>query len=178
MPDRKTSKGGQFTDRERQELKRLHAQGKTRNDIATLMKRSPRTISMYAERLGLAFDRTATAAATEARKMDFKARRAAIIEKLYGVVEDDLTYLAPGQKYELIEVSSGTAVGYEPKRLPAQDRRALVQSVSAAMTAAARLEAVDGDPGVDAARSMLGSLDEAIRKVAGLDAGEDDTGEG
>ena len=36
---------------------------------------------------------------------------------------------------------------------------------------------VGGDPGVDAARSMLGALAEGLNKAAGLDAREDDSGE-
>ena len=175
MPGRKTSKGGPFTRKERNELRRLHAQGKSRNDIATTMKRSTRTISVYAEQMGLGFDRTATAAATEARMQDFKARRAAIIEELYGLAEDDLAYLKGGE-YELIEVSSGSAVEYKPTRLPAQDRRALVQSISSAMTTANRMEAIDNTNGVDEGISLLGQLatglTAAYQAMAGGDGSE------
>lgn len=167
-----------FTEKERNTLRRLHAEGKSRNQIATLMRRSSRTISVYAEQLGLTFDRTKTAVATEARKTDAKARRAAIVEQLYDVVEDELAYLNGAQPYDLMEVSSGTAVAYTPKRLPAQDRKALLTGVGSAMATAARLEAIDGDPGVEAARSMLGNLAEGLNKLAGLDGGEDTGGEG
>lgn len=145
------------TDKDRKKLKELHAAGKGRNQIARELKRSPRTISVLAEELGLTFDRTMTAVATQARVIDSKARRAAIIAGLYDVAEDDLTYLKD-DTFELVEVSMGAPVRYETNRLPAQDRKALITGISTATTAAARLEALDTNNGVDDAKSMLGQL--------------------
>lgn len=146
------------TDDERAEIRRLHAAGVGRNEIARRIGRGSRTVSEYCQKHGLTFDRTKTAAATEAKMIDAKARRAAIAARLYGLAEADLAYLEGAEKYELIEVSSGQAVQYTPKRLPAQDRRALVQSVNTALASAARLEALDTNNGVDDAKSMLGQL--------------------
>lgn len=154
-----------FSDTEITELKRLHGLGLGRNAIARQMKRSLRGISVHAERLNLSFDRTATAAATEAKKMDAKARRAAIIEGLYDVAEDELAYLKQEDDYDLVEVSLGKPVKYKVGRLPAQDRKALVSSISTATSAAARLEALDGDPSLDAGLSMLGALADGVRKI-------------
>lgn len=147
-----------FSKKEIAELRRLHGLGLGRNAIATKMGRSTRAVSVHAERLDLTFDRTKTAAATEAKMQDAKARRAAIIGQLYDVVEDELAYLSGSQKYELIEVSSGTAVKFSPKRLPAQDRKALLTGVGSAMATAARLEALDSNNGVDEGISLLGQL--------------------
>lgn len=176
MPRRYTLRGP-VTEEERETFRRLHAEGKGRNEIHRITGRSDRTITVHCEAMGLSFDRTATAAAPRVRAIDLKARRQAIIEQLYDITEDDLGYLKGREKYELVEVSSGSAVRFSPKRLPAQDRRALVQSVSAALTAAARLEAVDTNNGVDDATSMLGKL------ASGLSAAytamtEEDSGEG
>jgi hypothetical protein len=146
-----------FSDEEIAELKRLHGLGLGRNAIARAMKRSLRAISVHAAKLGLTFDRHATASATEAKMQDAKARRAAIIDQLYAVVEDELAYLKSGE-YDLIEVSSGSAVKYKPKRLPAQDRKALLTGVGSAMATAARLEALDTNNGVDEGISLLGQL--------------------
>lgn len=74
-------------------------------------------------------------------------------------------------------MSSGTAVPFSPKRLPAQDRRALVQSASAALNSAARLEAVDGDPAVEEGRSVLGALAAGFARLAQA-PGEDSAEEG
>lgn len=116
-----------------------------------------------------------TAVATEARVIDSKARRVAIIAGLYDVAEDDLPYLKD-DTYDLVQVSMGAPVRYETSRLPAQDRKALITAVSTATTSAARLEALEGDPGTEAARSMLVGLADGIRKLA--DAQEDTAGEG
>jgi hypothetical protein len=160
------------TDDDRQQLRALHADGHGRNEIARRMKRSPRTISVLAEELGLDFDRTHTAVATEARKVDAKARRAAIIDGLYDVVEDDLGYLKQGGDYAMAEVSMGDVVRYELDRLTAQDRKALIGGISTATTAAAKLEAIDSNGGADEAKSMLGQL------AAGLTAAYEAMNEG
>lgn len=170
--------GGQHprvTAEDEQRVRELHAQGLGRNAIAREIGRGPRTVSVIADRLNLTFDRTHTAVATEARKTDAKARRTAIIEALYDVVEDDLAYLQD-DTYDLVEVSMGAPVRYDVNRLPAQDRKALITSISTATTALAKLEALEGDPANGEARSMLLDLSNALRAAAG--APEDDDGEG
>ncbi|MGA5198151.1 hypothetical protein [Streptomyces exfoliatus] len=104
--------GGQHarvTQADEQKVRELHAQGLGRNAIARQIGRSPLTVAVIADRLQLSFDRTHTAVAAEARKGDAKARRAAIIEGLYDVVE----------------ASMGASVRYGVNRLPAQGRKAL-----------------------------------------------------
>jgi transposase len=86
-PKKKTSKGGPFTDEERSELRRLHADGLSRNEIAREMRRSSRTISVYAAEEHLSFDRTLTEEATRARKADLEERRVILAEALQGDAE-------------------------------------------------------------------------------------------
>ncbi|MFJ4009451.1 helix-turn-helix domain-containing protein [Streptomyces sp. NPDC090026] len=77
------SKKGPVTDGERDEIRRLHAAGKGRNDIAKHLHRSGRTISDQAKRMGLNFERgIEVAQATEARKLDLDARRVQLAEDL------------------------------------------------------------------------------------------------
>lgn len=65
-----------ITDRDREQVRRLHAAGKSRNAIAREIKRSASTVSKIAEALGLTFAGGArVAAATEARRADAAARR-------------------------------------------------------------------------------------------------------
>ncbi|MFF0744201.1 helix-turn-helix domain-containing protein [Streptomyces sp. NPDC004111] len=65
-----------ITDRDRAEVRRLHAEGKSRNQIARSTGRSASTISKIARAEGLAFSGGArVAAATEARRADAAARR-------------------------------------------------------------------------------------------------------
>lgn len=166
------------TEEEREEIRRLHGEGRGRNEIATIIGRGLRTVSVHCEKMGLTFDRTATAAATEAKIIDAKARRAALISGLYDIAEDDLAYLKQGGDYRLVEVSSGKAVRYRADRLPAQDRRVLVNAISTAMSAATRLEALDTNNGVDDARSMVGQLMVGLKAVYDGQRAADEEAEG
>ncbi|MGW7198469.1 helix-turn-helix domain-containing protein [Streptomyces chryseus] len=64
------------TDEDRAEVVRLHGQGKGRNEIAKLLRRSGKTISDIAAAAGLSFERAAEVrAATEVRQADLAALR-------------------------------------------------------------------------------------------------------
>lgn len=68
--------GKPIRDRDREQVRRLHAEGKSRNEIARQAGRSAATVSKIARELGLAFSGGArVAAATEARRADAAARR-------------------------------------------------------------------------------------------------------
>lgn len=165
------------TAADEQQVRDLHAQGYGRNAIARELGRSPRTVSVIAQKLGLTFDRTATAVATEARVIDGRARRADLVARLYAVALDDLDHLQAAGPHELVEVSAGQAVRYTVARLPALERRALITGISTAITAAAKLEALESDPAAEQGRSMLLNLADGIRRLAGAPP-EDDDGEG
>ncbi|MYR45075.1 helix-turn-helix domain-containing protein [Streptomyces sp. SID5910] len=169
-----------FTDEEITELKRLHAEGLGRNAIAREMGRSLRGVSVHAERLGLTFDRTMTALATQAKVTDAKARRAAIVQRLYARTERLLDQLDDADNGGF-KFTTSTVNGIETESLdhvPGQEEKALAGAITQYMNQAVKLEQLDGDPGVEAARSMLGSLAEGLTKLAGLDGGGDDSGEG
>lgn len=172
-----TSTQRPITDEDRKRVRELHAQGLGRNAIAREMGRGRRSVSDLAAEMGLTFDRTATAVATEARKIDAAARRAALIERYYEQAHKQLDRL-DRDEHTIKEVSLGKVVTYSTPDLPASDVRALLQASIAASTQAAKLEALDGDPGTEVARSMLAGLAEGIRKLADADAQEDTSGEG
>lgn len=162
------------TEEDRERLRQLHAQGLGRNAIARELKRSPRTISVLAEQLGLSFDRTMTAVATQARVIDAKARRAALIDRAYTRAERIFDRLeadvVDGYKF-----TSTTVNGIETKQLdhvPAPEERSLATAAGHYLTQAAKLEALDTTNGVDDAKSMLGAL------AAGLNAAYDAMNEG
>ncbi|MFF5670274.1 helix-turn-helix domain-containing protein [Streptomyces hygroscopicus] len=170
------------TEEDYKAVRKLAAKGKGRNEIAREIGRSSRTVSEIAAKLDppITFDRTATAVATEARKIDAKARRAAIIERTYARIEKlhDRLDAADSGNYKF---TTNTVNGIETQRLdhvPAQDEKALAGAITQYLGQAVKLEQLDGDPGVEAARSMLSTLAEGLNKLAGLDAGEDDSGEG
>lgn len=164
------------TDKERAAVRRLAAEGKGRNEIARELERSPRTISLIAEKLDppVTFDRTMTAVATQARVMDAKARRAALVlraytraEKIYDRLEADET---TGYKF-----TSTTVNGIETRTLdhvPGPEERSLATAAGQYLAQAAKLEALDTNNGVDDAKSMLGQL------AAGLTAAYNAMNEG
>lgn len=165
------------TDEERAEIRRLHAEGHGRNEIARRIGRGTRTVSIIAEAYGLTFDRTRTAIATEARVIDAKARRAALVQRAYARAEKLFQRLEADEDGGFTYTAT-TINGIETEHLdhvPGQEEKALAASISSYLTQAARLEQIDGDPGLDAARSMLGGLAEGLRRIA---EAPEDTGEG
>ena len=60
-----------ITDDEREQVRHLHAEDKTRNQIARAIKRSGSTVSKSAKDIDLSFERgSEVVAATEARRLD------------------------------------------------------------------------------------------------------------
>ncbi len=148
------------TEEELAEIRRLHGEGHGRNEISRRIGRGLRTISVHAAKMGLDFDRTATAVATQAKVIDAKARRTAIIERLYARVETTLDRLdraaEGGFKY-----TTSTGQGIDTVSLdhvPGQEEKAFAAAVGQYLNQATRLEALDSNNGVDDAKSMLGQL--------------------
>lgn len=151
-------------------VRHLHAQGLGHNEIVRDIGCAPATLAKIVKHLGLTFDRTRTAQATKAKQVDAAARRAAIVERLYGQAEAILDRLeAP--EHNLVEVSAGKAVKYTHDRLPPRDIHALINSIGAASEKAVRLEKLDARDGADDVASMLGKLGDALLTASeGLDS--------
>lgn len=77
----------QWGESEDTQLRALHGQGLPARQIAIQMEWGVSSVSRRASRLGLAFDRSTTAAATQAAKQDAKARQAALELDLLGDIE-------------------------------------------------------------------------------------------
>lgn len=70
-----------ITDLDREQVRRLHTEGKSRNQIARSIGRGAATVSKIASELGLTFAGGArVVAATEARRADAAARRAQLAD--------------------------------------------------------------------------------------------------
>lgn len=152
-----------ITNEDSAAVRELHSQGHGRNEIARRINRSPRTVSELAAEMNLSFDRTMTAVATEARVIDARARRVALMERYNEHAHKQLDRL-DREEHHITEVSIGKVVKYTALDLPSGDVRNLMQASIAAANAAAKLEALDSDNGAGAAKSMLGQL------AAGLNA--------
>ncbi|GAA4871747.1 helix-turn-helix domain-containing protein [Saccharopolyspora cebuensis] len=150
-----------LTANERDRIREMHATGATRNTIATALGRSPSTVSTAARAMDLSFDRTATAAATQARTRDYAARRAALLGRMYGRSEHIVDRLdAPTYKHTATTVNGIETA--ELDHVPAEAERHLSGALSGYLTAAAKLEAIDAGNKSEGAQSMLGNLAEAL----------------
>lgn len=152
------SKGGPFTDEERAELRRLHAEGLSRNEIARTMRRSSRTISVYAAEEHLLFDRTMTEEATRARKADLEERRVVLAEALQGDAERITEQL--WQPHWVFNFG-GKDNTYERRLLdepPADAKKSLMSAAGIAVDKSLKLVPPTEDSGAEDARSVLGQL--------------------
>lgn len=155
------------TDAERAQVRDLHAQGLSRAEIGRRLDRTGSQIGRIADRLGLTWDRQATAAATAAKQVDNRSRRVAIVDRLYRRTETVLDRLeAEGYEYRVIGAEGSYVV--KDKHPPAQDERNLSSAMTGYLANAAKLEQIDQGDGAAEARSMLGDLARKLDVAAGL----------
>ncbi|MFF2522442.1 helix-turn-helix domain-containing protein [Streptomyces liangshanensis] len=140
------AKARPVTDEEREEVRRLHGEGKGRNQIAKILKRSGKTISDIAVDLGLSFARAAEVrAATEVRQADLAALRAQLAL--------DLTYDAIRLRQQLWEPTTvynfggaeNTFAKHTFDEAPASEKRALMSTVGVAIDRSLKLAPADTD---------------------------------
>lgn len=168
-----------ITAADRRKVRELHAAGKSRNEIARTLKRSPSTVSKIAANLDppLSFDRAEQVeAATRVRTADLAARRAALALGL----QDDAERLR-AQLFAPCTV--GEFAGREGEWHTADldrprfgDQRAIIASVQTAVGTSLRLAPAEGGDDAGQVRSMLGALGEALTQAANDDQAHDDDG--
>ncbi|MFF9003656.1 hypothetical protein ACF1GW_38825 [Streptomyces achromogenes] len=148
------------------ELRALHAEGYGRNRIAREMGVPPVMVSRTAEHLGLTFDRSRIEAATKARLADLAERRALLAEDLLSDAEK-----LRAQMWEPTVVYNfgGATNSYEehtfPEAPPAE-KRALMSTAATAIDRVIKLVPVEESSNLDSAKSMLGSLGEALARYS------------
>lgn len=148
-----TPNGWAWTGAETRKLKDLHAQGLSLHAIAKEMGRTKSTISRHGKMLGLDWDRSATAAATKAVQIDGRARRAAIVARMY----DRIEHLQDRLEAPTFQTVMRGIEGDQPQDLsfvPAADEQRLADTVARYATAATRIEAADAT-GADTTRGLL-----------------------
>lgn len=149
---------GPLTDAELARIRELHADGATRNAIATDLGRSGSTISKACAKLGLSFDREKVAAATAAKVADAKALRAALA---LGLLND--AQRLRGQMFAKSKVYNigGKDNVYTERQVdepPFRDKRDIMHAVATAVTTSLRIDDHDTDGGAEGARSMIDAL--------------------
>lgn len=148
-----------ISEHERARVAELHAQGKSRNAIARELKRAQSTVSDIAAGLGLTFDRARTKAATEAKILDAKARRAQLADDLLADAERMRQQLwAPTTIYNF-GGKENTYNEHPVDQPPFRDQRDIVHSVGLLVDKHVRLTEVDADlQGLSAVDAWLRDL--------------------
>ena len=153
------------------QIRQLAGTGMSTSAISRMVGCSRQSVSRHAPPGAL--DRSRTAAAVRAHKVDAAARRAAIAERLLDLAdraadrmtEDTLVFGWYGKEGDYRERSLT-----EP---PAADLRALAATIATLMTQHLRLVDHDSDGGLDEARSVLdGFMDAVAARANELAAGE------
>ncbi|APD18585.1 helix-turn-helix DNA binding protein [Streptomyces phage Picard] len=168
-----------ITDADRRQVRELHAAGKSRNDIAREISRSPSTVSKIAAAFDppLSFDRAEQVeAATRVRTADLAARRAALALDLQDDAERLRAQLWEGTTHGEFAGRDGEwhETYLERPRFP--DQRAIVAAVQTAVGTSLRLAPAEGGDDAGQVRSMLGALGEALTQAANDDQALDDDG--
>jgi hypothetical protein len=146
------------TDADRDAVRAGHTAGKSRNAIAREIGRSTWTVTKLGRELGLDWDRAATAAATAARVVDAKARRAQLALDLLGDAERLRRQLWEPCVVHAFGGKENTYAEHVVSEPPFADKRNIMASVQLAANTSARLVEQDSDDGATDARSMLGDL--------------------
>lgn len=150
------AQGRTFEDGTR--ARELFDAGMSCNAIAKELGVSPSTISGWAKREGLSFNRAATEDAVQAHRVTRAARRAEIIDRLYSRSETVLDRLEAETYSYTVTIPGKGSEKIEDVAPPAADERSLAASINAYLTLAARLELVDDGDGLAPVESMLGRL--------------------
>lgn len=156
-------------DRDREQVRELHAQGKSRNQIAKAIGRSPSTVSKIAASFEppLTFDRAAEVAiATEVRRADLAARRTALALALQQDAERMRAQLWEACVHGEFAGKDGDWHETRLDRPRFTDQRQIIGAVQQAVGTSLRLAPAEGGEGVEQVRSMLGALGEALAQAA------------
>lgn len=155
-----------WTDEEDQQLRDLAAAEQPISKMATATDRHPSSVKRRLDKLGIHLNRTQTAAATQAKVIDAKARRAALelalledAEKLRQQVWQPHTYFDWGGK----DHDFATHDVDEPTP---SDKLKLMQAVGQAVDRSLKISVHDVDTGVTEAIGTLDSIADALAQVA------------
>lgn len=149
-------------------IRELHAQGLGRNAIMREMGQSGRFVSDHAKAMGLTFDRAArTAVATEAKKADAKALRAALSIALLQDAERLRQQLFDSA---LVHSFGGKENTYNEHTLPEPtfaDKAALMRAIGIAVDKHVVIDKYDSGAGLSESLSLLERIAEGLRAKHG-----------
>jgi len=154
-----------FTEQNRAQLARLHAEGKSLREIADLMGFAPATISNHAKALLLDFDRSQTDMATRARKIDLAEARVLLAQKVTLIANDLLD--ATERPYTVYSFG-GASNTFRDKLLdrpPADVKRQIITAAAIAIDKASKVLETSSE-GLTGAHSLLDALANGFERAA------------
>lgn len=151
-----------LTDAEKARIHEMHTAGATRNDIARDLNRSGDTISRYCTKAGLDFDRDKVRAATEARKADLALMRADLRARFLAEANAALDVIGQPETVWNFGGRDNTYAEHTFLSPTPGTRRAMILAASAASTQEIRIAQADSGANVEAAKSLLTGLAEAL----------------
>ncbi|MFE4203944.1 MULTISPECIES: helix-turn-helix domain-containing protein [Streptomyces] len=158
--------GRPITDKDRQAVRRLHGQGKPRNEIARTIGRSSSTVSKIAAAFDppLTFDRAAEVeTATQVRRADLAARRAELAITLHDAAEREIGRMTqPHLYFEWGGKDHTYAEKVQPEPTPA-DRRTMMATAGAALDRSLKLAPPREEAG-EQSRSVIGRLMDGLAR--------------
>jgi hypothetical protein len=150
-----------LTAKQRATILKLHADGLGRNQIARTTGLGAATVTKVIHEAGLSFDRTATKAAVEARRIDLADARTRLTERLYTRATSILDRLEADTYTAVMRASFGEEKPQTLQFVPARDERDLAAALGVLATQAARLEQV-GNPAGEKVKGLLGEIADQI----------------
>lgn len=150
-----------WTDADQALLLKLHGEGKGRNEIARIMKRSPTSIRRYGDEAGLSWDQTRTAVGVQAQTARMaELRQELALETLLRARKALHDLGQPATRVELNR--EGEWVEHQTVVPAAKDQQALATVAGICIQRHGDLVAMNTDQGTQTAVSLLEGL------VAGL----------
>lgn len=171
-PARRGIKAQPVSDAERDRIRELHTLGKSCNAIAIEIGRSRSTVSDQCRKMGLSFDRTQTADAVRAHRIDAKARRAALAEAFLANAERlNAQMFAPYEDAAPVGGAEPTVLRWHRDEPSFADKEKIARGAGVLADKHMRLADFDasGEDSSTAQRSVIGRL---ITGLAGAVAAE------
>lgn len=154
-----------MNDETRASARALFDQGLSRNRIAETLDLDPATVTRWAKREGLEFDRSLTAAAVKAHTVDLAAGRIRLAEKMLAAAEDMLDRI--DDEYVVYNFG-GKDNTFEQRTLetaPVEVRRNIITTAGITFDKLSRIVEKDNG-GLDEAVGMLDALADGFKEAA------------
>jgi len=157
--------GRPITAEEVEQIRQHHAAGLSLNATAKALGRPLTSVRRAAMKAGLSWDRTRTAAAVAAQKVDFAARRAAQQQRYLELVDEIQQRMAAEYEHAQPAGSEGKVQRWKTTRPPARDLADLMRAATAASGAELRLADYRSRDNHDDAGEIVLAFDVAVRRA-------------